>query len=64
MAGAPGRRDLRPARLGGVDTRSLLIGAIWQVRDALAVDAGLRGARVGGNSVGEVRAGLTFAFPL
>ncbi|HUK61470.1 MAG TPA: hypothetical protein VLV50_19720 [Stellaceae bacterium] len=54
-----GERDF-----GGVDTRSLLIGAIWQVRDTLAFDAGLRGARVGGNTVGEVRAGFTFAFPL
>jgi hypothetical protein len=47
---------------GGVDTRSILIGAIWQLRDSLALDAALRGARIGGTSLGEVRAGVTFAF--
>jgi hypothetical protein len=43
-------------------TRSALIGAIWQVKDDLAVDVGLRGARVNDHTVGEIRAGITFAF--
>ena len=43
-------------------TGSALIGAIWQVRDNIAVDLGLRGARVKGQTAGEIRAGVTFAF--
>jgi hypothetical protein len=42
--------------------RSALIGAIWQVQDNIAVDFGLRGARVNDHTVGEIRAGVTFAF--
>jgi len=34
----------------------------WQVRDNLAVDFGLRGARVNDHTAGETRAGVTFAF--
>ncbi len=47
---------------GGALTRSALIGAIWQVRDTLAFDIGLRGARIDAHAVAELRAGLTFAF--
>ena len=43
-------------------TGSALIGAIWQVQDNIAVDFGLRGARVNGQTAGEIRAGVTFAF--
>ena len=43
-------------------TRSALIGAIWQVQDNIAVDFGLRGARVNNETVGQIRAGVTFAF--
>jgi hypothetical protein len=43
-------------------TRSALIGAIWQVQDNIAVDFGVRGARVNDQTVGEIRAGVTFAF--
>jgi hypothetical protein len=43
-------------------TRSALIGAIWQVQDNIAVDFGLRGAHVNDHTVGEIRAGVTFAF--
>ena len=43
-------------------TRSALIGAIWQVEDNIAVDFGLRGARVNNGTVGQIRAGVTFAF--
>jgi hypothetical protein len=43
-------------------TRSALIGAIWQIQDNLAVDFGVRGARVNDQTAGEIRAGVTFAF--
>jgi hypothetical protein len=43
-------------------SRSALIGAIWQVQDNIAVDLGLRGARVNDHTAGEIRAGVTFAF--
>ena len=43
-------------------TRSALIGAIWQVRDNIAVDFAVRGARVNDHTAGEIRAGVTFAF--
>ena len=43
-------------------TRSVLIGAIWQAQDNIAVDFGLRGALVNDHTVGEIRAGVTFAF--
>jgi hypothetical protein len=43
-------------------TRSVLIGAIWQVQDNIAVDFGLRGAHVSEHTAGEIRAGVTFAF--
>jgi hypothetical protein len=43
-------------------TSSALVGAIWQVKDNLAIDFGLRGARVNDHTAGEIRAGVTFAF--
>ena len=46
----------------GVTTTSALIGAIWQVRDNLAFDVGLRRARINDDILTEVRAGLTFSF--
>lgn len=66
-----GPRDwvVRPAaeifydrNVGLFRTRSALIGAIWQVQDNIAVDFGLRGARVNDHTAGEIRAGVTFAF--
>ena len=45
-------------------TFSALVGAIWQARDNLAFDVGLRYAAVDGRPVTEVRAGVTFGFPL
>ena len=48
--------------LGRLTTRSALVGVTWQVRDNLAVDFGLRGARVNDHTAGEIRAGVTFAF--
>jgi hypothetical protein len=47
---------------GRVETKSALVGAIWQVKDDLAVDVGLRGAHVNDHTAGEIRAGITFAF--
>ena len=41
-----------------------LLGAIWRTRDDLSLDLGLRTARLNGEFVGEVRAGLTWAFGL
>jgi hypothetical protein len=49
---------------GGSTTTSGLIGAIWQVRDDLAFDVGLRAGRTEGHSFDEVRLGLTFSFPV
>jgi len=49
---------------GGSTTTSGLIGAIWQVRDDLAFDVGLRSGRTNGRSFDEVRLGLTFSFPV
>jgi hypothetical protein len=43
-------------------TGSALVGAIWQVQDNIAVDFGLRGARTNGQTAGEIREGVTFAF--
>jgi outer membrane receptor protein involved in Fe transport len=45
-------------------TYSALVGAIWQVNDKLSFDVGLRYALVNGRPVNELRAGLTFGFPL
>jgi hypothetical protein len=45
-------------------TRSALLGAIWRLRDALSLDAGLRAARTGAEDSLEVRAGITWAFPV
>jgi hypothetical protein len=46
------------------ETRSGLAGAIWQVRDNLSFDAGVRYALVNHHPVNEIRAGLTFAFEM
>jgi len=44
------------------ETRSVLLGAIWQVENDLSLDAAFRYALVNGHPVNEIRAGLTFAF--
>ena len=49
--------------IGGAQTVSALIGAIWQVRDNLSFDVGFRHALTDGRPVDEIRAGLTFGFP-
>jgi hypothetical protein len=45
-------------------TFSALVGAIWQARDDLAFDVGVRYALVNGRPVNELRAGVTFGFPV
>jgi hypothetical protein len=47
---------------GRVETKSALVGAIWQIREDLAVDVGLRGGRVNDRILAEIRAGVTFSF--
>ena len=44
------------------ESRSVLVGAIWQVDHDLSLDAAYRYATVNGRAVNEIRAGLTFAF--
>jgi hypothetical protein len=44
------------------ESRSVLVGAIWQVEKDLSLDAAYRYATVNGHAVNEIRAGLTFAF--
>lgn len=50
--------------VGSAQTFSGLVGLIWQVRDNLSFDVGVREASTNGHPVNELRAGLTFAFPL
>ncbi len=47
---------------GTSTTISGLVGAIWQVRDNLSLDLGLREASVNGRAVSEVRVGFTISF--
>ena len=49
---------------GKRQTVSGLVGLIWQVRDNLSFDVGIRHALTDGHPVNEIRAGLTFGFPL
>jgi hypothetical protein len=67
----PSTWSLRPVaeffyenEFGKSETISGLIGLIWRVRDNLSFDVGLRHALANGHPVNEVRAGLTFGFPL
>jgi hypothetical protein len=48
--------------MSGLFRTAALFGAIWQVQDNIAVDFGLRGAHVNDHTLGEIRAGMTFAF--
>jgi hypothetical protein len=48
--------------VGQFQTRSALVGAIWQVQDNIALDFAVRGARVNDHTQGEIRTGVTFAF--
>jgi hypothetical protein len=49
---------------GKSETVSGLVGLIWQVRDDLSFDLGVRHAVTNGHSLDEVRAGLSFSFPV
>jgi hypothetical protein len=49
---------------GKEETVSGLIGLIWQVRDDLSFDIAFRHALMNRHPVDEVRAGVTFGFPL
>jgi len=49
---------------GQEETVSGLVGLIWQVSDKLAFDVAVRHALTNGHPVNEIRAGLTFGFPL
>jgi hypothetical protein len=67
----PSKWTIRPVaeffyenEFGKSETVSALIGLIWRVRDDLSFDVGLRHALTNGHPVNEVRAGLTFGFPL
>jgi len=44
-------------------TESALVGATGRVQEGLSVDAAVRAAWSGGESIHEVRAGLTWDFP-
>jgi hypothetical protein len=48
--------------LGGIETGSALIGAIWRMRENISFDVGLRGGWVNDQPLREVRAGVNFAF--
>ena len=47
---------------GGEEILTGLIGAIWQPRDGLAFDLGLREGRINDRSLTELRLGVTFSF--
>jgi hypothetical protein len=49
---------------GKEETVSGLVGLIWRVRDNLSFDVGIRHALTNGHPVNELRAGVTFGFPL
>jgi hypothetical protein len=49
---------------GKEETFSGLVGLIYRVRDDLSFDVAVRHALTGGHPVNEIRAGLTFGFPL
>ncbi len=49
---------------GEGSTYSVLVGAIWSVRDSLALDVGFRGALLEGVRVEEVRFGFSWAIPI
>jgi hypothetical protein len=46
------------------ETSSALVGAIWQIRDDLALDFGVREGRTNDLGFTEIRAGLTYSLPL
>ncbi len=57
-------REFGSYRLSQGFTESVLLGAIGRVRDNLALDVGLRHARLIGSTEQEVRMGLTWSFEI
>ncbi|MEH2513189.1 hypothetical protein V1291_004543 [Nitrobacteraceae bacterium AZCC 1564] len=51
-------------KFGSEETISGLVGLIWKVNDKLSFDVAFRHALTNGRPVNEIRAGLTFGFPL
>ena len=49
---------------GRTETLSGLVGLIYRARDNLSFDVAVRHALTNGHPVNEIRAGLTFGFPL
>ena len=45
------------------DEASVLLGAIWELRESFTLDAGIRGARVDGENAVEIRVGFTLSIP-
>jgi hypothetical protein len=67
----PGRWPVRPVSEVSLEveqgrpwTRAALAGLVWQVRGALAIDGALRIFEAGAAGGWEVRAGLTWVFPV
>jgi hypothetical protein len=67
----PTTRKVRPVaelaydrETGRQETSSVLVGAIWQIRDNIAIDFGIREGRTNSLVVTEIRAGLTYALTL
>jgi len=67
----PSKWNVRPVaefffenEFGQARTLSGLVGLIWQVREDLSFDLGVRQAFTNGHSVEEIRAGMTLGFPL
>jgi hypothetical protein len=48
--------------LGAESTTALPVGAIWQARENVALDFGLRDAGIDNHTASEKRAGITFTF--
>ena len=46
------------------ETESALVGAIWEAKSWLALDAGIRGAHVGADHVAEARLGFTWTLSM
>jgi hypothetical protein len=51
-------------RFNAFETESVLVGAIWNMKESFAMDVGVRGAHVGVDRVAEIRLGFTWALPM
>jgi hypothetical protein len=50
--------------IGQRETSSVLIGAIWQIREDTALDFGIREGRTNNIGFTEIRVGVTYSLPL